>query len=583
MKLIKLTSSIKTFKTVNFNLNGFTIILADKQNGNQNKKYSLNGVGKSLIIYLIHFCLGCSKNEDLKKKIPDEYFELEFVINKKTFKSKRFTSEQDNIYLNDEKFPFKKFNEKLQSLIFPEINTKYLTFRNLISRFIRPYTYSYSSWDKWVPKEDKREHVPFLNTLYLLGFDPELIHKKFDLKEKLLDYDKKLKSFKKDPILQEYFKDANKDISMDIETLKQKIELKQRKLSTLNFSKDYYEIESKTKNIALELRRINNQIVLLNNALSNIEESLKRDFTKNSDFLSSFYEVLRKSMKEEILRNFGEIMDFHHKLLTNRKKRFKEQGKKIAENLDMMNVKFKKLIDEHNSYLVLLNKNAPFEQGLAIKEEINNFNQKLICLKQYDEIIEKYNSKISNTKLNIETENKNTENYLKEIKNLRFNIDNEFKKLVDLFYTNKDPYITIKNNLGNNTIRFNLNVKIDDDSSNGVREVEMFCFDIILYLLKKNVDINFLFHDSRLFANVDPTQVVTAFQIINNIQKEREFQYIVSLNKNQYNDIKEEFEKIDKIDEFNEIFNEDTIKLRLTKNDKGKLLGFQVDINYDIT
>ena len=238
---------------------------------------------------------------------------------------------------------------------------------------------------------------------------------------------------------------------------------------------------------------------------------------------------------------------------------------------------------EHNSYLQLLNKNAPFEQGLAIKEDINKLTQKLDRLQQYDEIIEKYKSKISDKKLEIEGENKSADDYLKQIKDLRFNIDNKFKKLIDSFYDHKESYISIKNNIGNNTIRFNLNVKVDDDSSNGVREIEIFCFDLVLFYLKKNAHIDFIFHDSRIFADVDPAQMTTAFEILSKLIKEKDFQYIVSLNENQYKEIKEQFNLVNKSAEFDKIFNEETIKLRLTKNDEGKLLGFQKDIDYDKT
>ena len=539
--------------------------------------------GKSLIIYLIHFCMGIQDNNDLKNKLDGEYFKLEFEINGALFKTKRWTSEQEFIYFNGEKMKLNPFLKKIKELVFPNSSTKYITFKQLISRFIRPFTYSYSSWNKWLPKEYKTEHAPILNTLHLFGFDSEMIHKKYELKNKLKDYEGKLKSFRKDPILQEYFKDTNKDISIDIETLKQNISLKQSKLNSLKFSEEYYEIETKTENIAINIRKINNKKILFENALMNIEESLKNDFGKNSEFVANVYDALKDSMKDEAMKDLKEVINFHNSLLNNRQKKLKEEKKKIHNEIENLNKKFKDLTREHNSYLELLNKNAPFEQGLSIKEEINKLTQKLIRLEQYDEIIEKYKSKISNKKLQIESENKSAEDYLRNVKELRFNIDRTFKEFVDFFYENKEAYISIKNNLGNNTTRFNLNVKIEDDSSNGVREIEIFCFDLILFTLKKNTLVNFLFHDSRLFANVDPSQIVIAFQIIAKLIEENEFQYIVSLNENQFNEIKEEFDSLEKQKEFENIFNSNTIKLRLTMGDKGKLFGFQKDIGYDKT
>ncbi|MFW5804380.1 MAG: hypothetical protein ACOCWG_04010, partial [bacterium] len=302
MRLIKLSSSIKTFKTVNFNRKGFTFILAEKNDENTNAKTSFNGVGKSLIIYLIHFCLGSQDNSDLKTKLLGEYFELEFELNGTVHKTKRETNQQEYIYFDNEKLKVKQFLEKIQFLIFPESSTKFLTFKHLFSRFIRPFTYSYSSWNRWLPKEDKIEHVPNLNTLHLFGIDSELILKKYELKEKLKDYEAKLRSFRKDPVLKEYFKDANKDLSIDIESLKKNIEKKESKLSSLNFSQDYYDIETKTQDLAIELRKINNKKILYENALNNIEDTLKNNFSKDSEFVSNIYMMLKESMKENALR-----------------------------------------------------------------------------------------------------------------------------------------------------------------------------------------------------------------------------------------------------------------------------------------
>src|SRR3989338_6971595 len=85
-------------------------------------------------------------------------------------------------------------------------------------------------------------------------------------------------------------------------------------------------------------------------------------------------------------------------LLANRQKRLKEEQKRIITEIESIKQGSQKMTKEHNSYLQLLNKNAPFEQGLAIKEDINKLTQKLISLEQYDKIVEKYKVKISEKK-----------------------------------------------------------------------------------------------------------------------------------------------------------------------------------------
>jgi len=72
MQLIRLSANHNSFNTVNFNPSGLTLIV-----GAHSKKGSTyNGVGKSLIVELLHFCLGSSKNEEFERKIPQWEFTL---------------------------------------------------------------------------------------------------------------------------------------------------------------------------------------------------------------------------------------------------------------------------------------------------------------------------------------------------------------------------------------------------------------------------------------------------------------------------------------------------------------------------
>ena len=69
MKLIKLYSNKKSFRTVRFNEKGLSIILAKKKENTQGGKKTYNGTGKSLIIALIHFCLGSNPNSAFEKSL----------------------------------------------------------------------------------------------------------------------------------------------------------------------------------------------------------------------------------------------------------------------------------------------------------------------------------------------------------------------------------------------------------------------------------------------------------------------------------------------------------------------------------
>lgn len=102
MKLISLTANKETFHPIYFH-DGINIIVGKQITPtNKNDGNTYNGVGKSLILHLIHFCLGARKISSFEEKIPDWEFTLNFIIDNKNYSCKRSTSNQNSIECNGE-------------------------------------------------------------------------------------------------------------------------------------------------------------------------------------------------------------------------------------------------------------------------------------------------------------------------------------------------------------------------------------------------------------------------------------------------------------------------------------------------
>src|SRR5690625_2125407 len=118
MRLIRLSSNMNSFHTVEFK-DGLNLIVGKQANPNDsNKKNTYNGVGKSLIIYLIHFCLGSNRIDVFEDKIPGWEFKLDFLLDGKLFTSKRNTKKQSEIFLNNEKLTITKFRSIMLNKVF---------------------------------------------------------------------------------------------------------------------------------------------------------------------------------------------------------------------------------------------------------------------------------------------------------------------------------------------------------------------------------------------------------------------------------------------------------------------------------
>ncbi|WP_296174263.1 DUF2326 domain-containing protein [uncultured Brevundimonas sp.] len=79
---------------------------------------------------------------------------------------------------------------------------------------------------------------------------------------------------------------------------------------------------------------------------------------------------------------------------------------------------------------------------------------------------------------------------------------------------------------------YSLTFSIDRQGSDGVDQMVVFCFDLMVATLRARRDAPFktLVHDSSLFADVDPRQFGLALQLAASVALREGFQYICCLN-----------------------------------------------------
>ena len=87
-----------SFRTVNFKP-GFNVILAERTK-EAKKKDSRNGLGKSTLVEIIHFCLGGNKGDTLSKRALDDWtFTVDLDLNGKRYSVTRNTDKQKDIII----------------------------------------------------------------------------------------------------------------------------------------------------------------------------------------------------------------------------------------------------------------------------------------------------------------------------------------------------------------------------------------------------------------------------------------------------------------------------------------------------
>lgn len=574
MRLIELRANKESFHTVRFNPNGISIIAAIKETNDQRKTY--NSVGKSLTVALIHFCLGSNSNSEFEIKLKDWIFYLDFEIENNKYTAKRSTENQKEIELNGKVLSIRDYCKFIEKELFKiQENSKYISFRGLISRFIRFGDFSYVANDCYIKKESDLTRL--INNAFILGLDTDLILKKAELREK----EKNISELKKqlnNPEFKALFGTENKkDLEIKIVELETIIKKYKKSIDEFIIAEDYNSIRMEADKISYELNSVKNKATKLNIAISNIEKSLdiKPDISK--DQIIRLYEEAKVELGEMVVKKLSDLETFNYQLLDNRTKKLLLEKKDFEKKLSEINKTISILGKQEDEKLQYLNSTGALEDYTKLNKALNDNEKKLYNLNQYKKLDTDYKLAFEENKKDFSNENIATNKYLEEAEEIIKGNIVLFKSFVEKFYSEKNSGITIDNNEGKNATRFDIKVKIQDDAGNAVNEVKIFCFDWTVLKAKHNHQVNFLFHDSKITGDMDTRQVKTMFEIANTECRDNNFQYIISLNQNVIDGLKEEMSE-----EQHKHLILDNIKLTLSdKSPEEKLLGIQVDLDYD--
>lgn len=580
MRLIELKANKSSFNTVRFK-EGLNFIIGSRKNPQEKdltKTY--NGVGKSLLIYLIHFCLGSSNTKPLKEKLTDWEFSLDFKIGSEYFAVTRSCRNPNYIIMNSKELRIEEFNKLMGQKLFYLTNESpsNLSFRTLINRFIRPSKESYSRFDIFHPKEDI--YTRLVNNAYLLGLDPHLIEQKKEIKEKMDSSKSMMKNYKNDEVFRKYFDIETVNLDIELYDFEEQINNLKQNLQNFKIAENYNEIKETVDRIKQEIDKLENDMIILKNLITNIEKSLSISIDVSKDKIIELYEEARVHLPEMIKKTLKEVEEFNLFIKTNRERRLLAQKFELEKQLKDKKLKIKELNEKYNSYIKYLNEHGAIDDYVKLNQMLYELELKKEKIQQYKLIEKEYKTKETELKIQIEEENKKTQNYLNQIEGYLKELNNKFRSFSREFYKDKPGGIEIKNNIGKNKIRFNIEVKIQDDSSDGINGVKIFCYDLTVHSLKQNHMVNLLFHDSRLFTDLDPRQRITWLFLINEYVSNNNIQYIASLNEDMLfslQDIcsKTEFERLLQIVEDNKI-------LTLTdESPYSKLLGIQIDLDYE--
>ncbi|WP_294967161.1 DUF2326 domain-containing protein [Sulfurimonas sp.] len=576
MQLISLSANKDSFKTVHFNNEtGLNFIVASQKNPElTDKGKTTNGVGKSLIVALIHFCLGSSNKTGLKRDLKGWSFTLSFRIGETIYKSERSTDKQNKISLNGTDITKTNFNKKFGDLLFdiPE-EVSQLSFRLLLPFFIRPKKASYTSYDN--PNSKTSYQIQITNA-FLLGLDVLLVEEKFKLRKEKVRIENLVKDLKDDELLKDFF-NQKKDSKLESQQVKEDIVKLETNIKLFKVADDYYEINNDADTIKNEIDNIQNKLVLIGNQIRNIDNSrrLSPDIKKES--IEKIYNEASVIFNEDALKTLNELEKFYLHLSVNREKRLLDKKNELLRTESELNENVKQKSIDLDDKLQYLNTHHALDIVLKLKDQLGDLKTKEENIERYDSLIAKYKKAKITTDKDIINSTERAQTYLDDAKEVIKETTDIFRELSKRFYPQATAGITAYNNDGDNQTRYDIDAKINSDASDGIGNIKIFCYDLTLLLKGFGHNVNFVFHDSRLLSDTDPRQLAELFRILNDYIQPAGKQYILTLNHSQLKGVKQYLSN----SEYQSIIHENICLELKDESPEDKLLGIQLDLDYN--
>ena len=580
--IVKIGANHDTFKSVEFSP-GFNIILAERSD-ESTQKDTRNGLGKTTLLNIIHFCLG-SKAEKGKglRIIPLEGWEfyLDFRMRNQLVSVSRMVDRPGHVKIAPE-------TNCSDWPIQPEIEHKLESYRSRVAEWN-----STLGWGLYDIDVDRKKYSPSFRALvsydirrdqfvdpfrnnsrqfvwdtqvhnaYLLDLNWKHAVRWQQLRDRTKSVNTVRKALKEGDNLIANMVGTVGELEYERDRLQRQIQKTDADLRQFQVHPKYEEIENEANILTARLHDLANHILQLKRLIEFHRRSVEETHPVEAIRVSELYEEAGASLPELVKRRLEDVQKFHLEVTRNRRRYLESEAARVENELDKAIAEQNKLSTKQAKLMMFLDTHGALEdynELLKLNQEqqatLESIDRQIEQRRQIDN--EQSEIKIEQGRLNLDARRDMDERHSKRQAAEIFNSNSE--------YLYERPGAFISDIVPNSGFKFR--VEIERAESHGISKMKVFCYDLMRAELwsKRDVRPGFLIHDSILFSDVDERQVARALELGARKSRELGFQYIVCLNTDSipYNEFSEGFE----IDKY--------VRLKLTDSaPSGRLLGIE--------
>ncbi|MCG2736733.1 MAG: DUF2326 domain-containing protein [Thermoplasmatales archaeon] len=550
----RIYSDLKTFKTLELH-QGLNVLLADKSPGATDQQ-TRNRAGKTSLIEILHFLAGADCKKDALKKdsifkvkeLINYTFGMEFDLKNKKIAVERNgqkpneiiikgdTSEWPRTYIERRGKHCAIAKENWRNvlgafwfkLVFEQDEEELMkfgpTFRSLFSYFVRKENDGgFISPIK--QSMNQRRYDSQVAISFLLGIDWS-ISQKWQIVRMREDTLKELRKA--------VGAGAFGDIIGTVAKLRTELavaEEKNRRLSenikNFHVLPEYRDLENTATEITQNLGKLSNDNLIDKELIVELRRSFENETPPKLEDIRRIYAEAGVALPGIVLRRYEDLEKFHKSVIENRNTYLSGEIERAQEHIRARDQDMSELSKRLKEIMEILNSHGALDQFKRLQSELSKVEVKTEAVRQKFIAAEQLEGK--KTELELERG--------RLLIRLRQNYQEQRHVVERAILSFEEMSKSLYEEAGQLTISATTNgpefeIGIQGDKSKGIRQMQIFCFDMMLMHLctERGLGPGFLVHDSHLFDGVDERQVATALKVGSEMANKLGFQYIVTMN-----------------------------------------------------
>lgn len=537
-------SNMPSFRAIEFS-SGFNVVLADRTM-ESTRRDSRNGLGKTTLVEIIHFCLGAQtrRNQGLLVGALEGWdFTLEMETNGRTLIVTRSTNEPTRVSLDGDigdlaqmgehrngKFMLRvaDWNSLLGELMFglrmQEPPPKYHpTFRSLFSYIVRRGRDAFSS--PFVHHRNQLEWDKQSNNAFLLDLGWEQAGQLQELKdeENLLN---RLRRAAREGLLIGMIGTLG-NLEAERARLQSEIQRQFQALQSFRVHPRYQEIQQEANELTSTIQQLSNANLADSRLVDLYRSSLEEDQDPDIDEVLGVYQEVGIAMPDLIRHRLEDVQEFHRQIVANRRAYLQSEIQRIENTKSQRDLAIHENVERRAKLLEVLQTHGALQEFTSLQElyleEVarqNDIDNRIANLRRFEQGRSEVRVK---RELLLQTARRDFE----ERRQARARAINVFNSNSETLYSAPGNLVVDITNNG-----FSFDVEIMRSGSQGINNMKILCYDLMIAELwaSREPSPGLLIHDSTIFDGVDERQMAQALELAQKQSENGGFQYVCALN-----------------------------------------------------